>query len=252
MIPLQFGRAARPLYGVYHPAAGPGRATRGIVLCNPLGQEAVRANRPYRVLAEQLARQRWHVLRFDYSSTGDSAGVDADARIADWLDDIGAAIDELEAIAALRSVHLLGLRLGAALAARVASARPDVDGLVFWDPVASGRRHLEALLPTWRPEHAGDIAGEAHGFVISSALARDVAELSLSPAKPGTPVLLVATRQAGDQAELRDTLERESARVTYHAVEGSLPWTRDNDFGAGPLPVAALKTITDWRGEASR
>jgi pimeloyl-ACP methyl ester carboxylesterase len=250
MIPLQFGRRERPLYGVYHPSTAPGRAGRGMVLCGSFGQEGVRSNRPLRVLADQLARQRWHVLRFDYSGTGDSAGDDTEARVEHWLDDIAAAVEELEAMAGLRRVHLAGLRLGGALAARVAASRDDVDGLVLWDPVASGRAHLQALLPSWRPGLAGEVAGEAQGFLVAGALAEGIAGLALDPATlpARLKVLLVATSGAEPQAALRDALAPGRASFTYREVAGALPWTKANDFGAGPLPVEALKAVSDWRG----
>ena len=73
MTPIQFGPADRRLFGLLQPAQG--NATRtGVVLCNPMGQEAVRVHRMYRVLADRLNRAGLHVLRFDWFGSGDSAG----------------------------------------------------------------------------------------------------------------------------------------------------------------------------------
>lgn len=249
MMPFLFGRAERPLYGVYHAAAAAGRVARGVVFLNPFGQEAIRANRPYRVLAEELARRRWHVLRFDYSATGDSAGDDGEARVAQWLDDVGAAIEELRAMAALEAVHLLGMRLGATLAARVAAARRDVKGVVLWDPLLSGRAFIEEILPAWRPDHAGLVAGEAHGFVVATELANDIAGLTLdaSALRGLDGVLLVATGLTREQRELARALEG-GPGFACKEVSGPLPWAKANDYGAGPLPVDAMKSIAEWRG----
>jgi len=252
MIPLFFGRPERQLYGVYHPAPEQGRSARAMLFCNPFGQEAIRVNRPYRVLADKLTRQRWHVLRFDYSSSGDSAGSDADARVEAWLGDIATAIQELRAMAGVKSVHLLGIRVGATLAALSAAGRRDVEGLVLWEPIVSGRRYLESLLPTWRPEHPGDVAGETHGFVVPSALARGFCALALDAAsiRGDGRVLLVGDGSDADQAALRQRLERSVGDFTFREVHGPLPWTKANDYGAGPLPVEALNAIVEWRGAA--
>jgi alpha/beta superfamily hydrolase len=73
MTPLLFGSADAPLYGVHHaPQAAPQRT--GIVLCYPFGQEYMRAHRACRQLAMLLAKKGYHVLRFDYSGTGNSSG----------------------------------------------------------------------------------------------------------------------------------------------------------------------------------
>ena len=72
-------------------------------------------------LLEQLAAQGWHVLRFDYFGTGDSAGEFDEADLTGWEADIEQALDELLDMAGARKVALVGLRLGATLAARVAA-----------------------------------------------------------------------------------------------------------------------------------
>ena len=54
-----------------------------VLLCNPFGEEASRAHRTYRVLATQLERAGFPVLRFDYSGTGDSLGRADDVTLDD-------------------------------------------------------------------------------------------------------------------------------------------------------------------------
>ena len=71
-VPLFFGAASRSLFGWYHAPAEPRRAT-GVVICNPIGDDDVRAHRPLRHLAERLARAGLAVLRFDFDGTGDSS-----------------------------------------------------------------------------------------------------------------------------------------------------------------------------------
>jgi pimeloyl-ACP methyl ester carboxylesterase len=46
----------------------------------------------------------------------------------------------------LRQVTLVGLRLGATIAAAVAATRSDVDRLVLWDPVTDGAAYMQSVL----------------------------------------------------------------------------------------------------------
>ena len=138
MNPFYFGTSERPLFGVYHPARSQQARDAGVVLCHPFGWEYMRTHRAFRQLAGRLTDVGFPVLRFDYSGTGDSAGDGREASLGQWLDDLSAAIDEIEDTAGVRRVSLIGLRLGAALAARAATTRPDLDRLILWNPVVTG------------------------------------------------------------------------------------------------------------------
>ena len=93
------------------------------MLCYPWGQEYLRAHRSMRLLADMIAARGCDVLRFDYSGTGDSGGDATTASFVEWESDIETAIDELKDMAGVSRVSLVGLRLGATLAARVAEGR---------------------------------------------------------------------------------------------------------------------------------
>src|SRR5919201_1417748 len=89
----------------------------GIVLCYPGPQEYNVAHLAFRKLAGLLARRGWHVLRFDYRGTGDSAGASDEGDPTLWIQDLRAAVAELKDIAGISAVSVVGLRLGAAVAA---------------------------------------------------------------------------------------------------------------------------------------
>jgi pimeloyl-ACP methyl ester carboxylesterase len=143
MRPFFFGRDRR-LYGALHEARGAARGV-GVLLCYPGVQEYNVTHWAFRRLASLLVRAGFHVLRFDYSCTGDSEGETHDGRVDHWLEDIATAADELKDAAGVRKISLLGLRLGALLAARAVSAGLEVKDLVLWEPVFTGAGYVAEL-----------------------------------------------------------------------------------------------------------
>ena len=150
---LWFGPPGRPLFGrAYMPEGG--TAYAGVVLCPPFGLEAQGAGRAYRALAERLATEGLAVVQVDYDGTGDSAGWAGDPdRAQAWQGSVRAAVDLLRAGGAAK-VCVVGMRMGATLAAW-AAGECALAGLVLWDPCDSGRSYLreEALL---RSVYLGD------------------------------------------------------------------------------------------------
>ena len=120
----------------------------------------------FTALAEQLAAEGFDVLRFDYHGTGDSPGTDADPdRVDAWRASIVAAAGELRRLSGVRAISLVGLRLGASLAAEVACTRLGVESVVLWAPCVSGRaltRELKvaAVTRSERVEARGASAGD--------------------------------------------------------------------------------------------
>src|SRR4051812_47894411 len=140
-----FSATGTPRFGWLHEA--PGRAGRDCVavICPPLGPEYTRSHRSMRHLADALARAGFPALRFDYHGTGDSPGSDADpGRLVTWLDDVRAAVAHARSLAGQGPVALIGVRLGATLAA-VASESADVEYLILWNLVMKGRVFIREL-----------------------------------------------------------------------------------------------------------
>lgn len=222
MIPLFFGPSDRALYGVYHAPAG-GVSRRGVVLCYPTAEaEYYNAHRSLRTLALGLAAAGVHVLRFDYLGTGDSAGEPDLLGEADWLEDVSVAITELQDMAAIRSVGLIGLREGAALAVGAACRVSAVGRLALWDPVP-----------------VRDGAGP------DTAPVRDLQAVLAEESDPiRADVLLVTTGPepaayhglAGTLAEMCDRADH-----VHHDESGA--WDGSPSSG---LPVRSLQTLVDW------
>jgi pimeloyl-ACP methyl ester carboxylesterase len=185
MTTLFFGDARAPLFGAYHPTPSPARKRTGVLLCYPAPQEYMFAHRAFRRLAEVLASRGYPVMRFDYSGTGDSASDLDNATLAAWRADIATAADELSELAGVDEVSVVGMRLGAALAAGVSGEGRRFRDLVMWDPVVRGRRAVEELraiddqryaMSHVEREKAPD---ELCGFAFPAQLRRDFDRLDL-------------------------------------------------------------------------
>ena len=142
MKPLYFGDTQNQLYGVYHQANN--ESNSGIVICPPIGEEYIRAHRAITRIASKLASNDFHVLRFDYFSTGDSAGATGEGGTERWTNDIHTAIQNLSDISGAKRISLLGFRFGATLAALATHANK-IDKLVLVDPVKDGKDYLYSL-----------------------------------------------------------------------------------------------------------
>lgn len=231
MIPMHFGSSGRLLYGVYHPAGVP-RLRRGVVLLNPYGWEALRAHRTLRTLALRLAKAGLDTLRFDYSCTGDSLGDSADASWDDWIEDADYAVEELQAMANVRKVSLLGLRMGALLAAELAERRRDaVDRLVLWAPPSGGRE-----VAAWA--RSGP-QGEVAAFPMGGPLEEQLSARRLP--KPSVPTLALLS----EPGQLTDELPLDAERLPLPSEEPRC-WVEDRDFGAGAVPADLVDRVTTW------
>ena len=143
MKPMFLGNAARRLFGVYHPAPRGGR--HAVVLCYPGVQDLNSSHWAFRRLAGMLARDGHHVLRFDYYGTGDSAGESHEGTPADWIEDIRQAGQEVLELSGARSLSLVGLQLGAALATQACTGPLRARRLILWEPVVRGASYIDRL-----------------------------------------------------------------------------------------------------------
>lgn len=142
-----FGNPKSQLFGVHHSPRGIAKKpTQAVLICPPIGQEYIRTHWCLRLMANQLCRNGAHVLRMDYTGMGDSAGsLDEVQSLDHWADDVLVGIERLKELSGAGTVMLVGLRMGATLAARVAQRSNDVNSLVLWEPLEDGELYLEEL-----------------------------------------------------------------------------------------------------------
>jgi pimeloyl-ACP methyl ester carboxylesterase len=260
-VPLYFGAPERPMFGFYHPAAGPRARATGVLLCNPLGDDLIRAHRPFRHLAEDLSAAGFPVLRFDFDGTGDSAGDERDPnRVATWRADVGRAAAELRARSGVERLALVGLRLGGTFAALGASDLGGVEALVLWGAYDSGsafvseatkaHKMLVMLQPaSFSGGPAASDGQEALGFLLASQTVADLGNidlLSLSRS-PARRTLILDTANVETDSPLVAKLRDLGGTVTHRHMPG-------NKFlivspQQSEIPTAAISAITGWLGE---
>lgn len=226
MQPFYFGRTGRQLFGLHLAPQRRRACAAGVVLCGPAPQEYMRTHWAYRKLAALLSREGFHVLRFDYFGTGDSAGEGREGSLAQWRADVHAAAAELSDLAGLRRVSLVGLRLGAALAALAVKDGLPVRDLVLWEPAVDGRAHLADLERIERacyeslphpPQSAPD---ELLQHPLPPALRVAIEELDLRTlgASGAERVLVFAERARPEHLALLETLRDRAGRAPEHRV----------------------------------
>jgi pimeloyl-ACP methyl ester carboxylesterase len=228
-----------------------------VLLCNPFGEEAARAHRIYRVLATQLERSGYSVLRFDYGGTGDSMGEADDADLGGWLADVERAADELRA-GQPRKLVAIGLRLGGTLAA-LASARGALRlrHLVLWDPIVDGAAYLRELATMHRtymqhemgaawsdrlPISAAGFPREALGVPIPEKLAGELAAIDLAAEPLRTEhVTVLSTAPSPALGRLRERLP--PATTKWIDLPGTPAWNSDAALNAQVVPMEIVQAV---------
>lgn len=254
---IAFGPEERRLFGWYHAPRGTTPRHLGVVLCNPLGYEAMPAHRTYRHLAARLAAAGFPVLRFDYDGTGDSSGYDDEpGRVTAWRVSVGTAIDELKRRSGVSQVCLFGLRAGALFALSTATERADVHALMLWATPATGRAYVRELRafrqlrekdlvgPPREPETRGE---EIAGYLLLTETAEELSRLRPleTPTRAVRQALLIGRDDLpGAEAQIAKHLTACGVEVSSPTVPGYSAAMRDAEFTE--LPEAALDTMVEW------
>jgi exosortase A-associated hydrolase 2 len=129
------------LAGMLHLPVGPASAA-GVVFCNPFGEERKSSALVMARLARAVAEAGFPTLRFDYYGCGDSEGESIEATVRTQVEDIRLAAGWLVERTGVSAICLLGLRLGATLAACAAQAMTGCSSLVLIEPVTDGAEYF--------------------------------------------------------------------------------------------------------------
>ncbi|MCA8271115.1 alpha/beta hydrolase [Burkholderia sp. AU30280] len=237
-----------------------GTRTHGIVICEPLGHEALWLHKLVRSLAEHLSDRGFPVLRFHYPASGDSLGDENDPdRFDQMLGSVRSAAQALRERVPLDSLTLVGVRAGAAVALLAADGIPGLGRFIALAPVVRGRgylRELSVVAQHWldnapptvrdavREEKPLNILGHIYPDDLVAALRRidlcqATGQLSTLPAS-----VLLVDAPYGDSASLSEALQARGVAVSVQSCADWAVAMREPLWSR--LPDALLDTIAGW------
>ncbi len=221
----------RPLFGNYHVPARPVRSI-GYVICPPLGWEGIQLYQSVQRLAAELAAAGFPTLRLHYDGNGESLGADDEpGRVAAWLESVRRAASAMAALPNVEGVGLIGVRIGATLAAIVASERK-IESLVLWEPCVRGEdftREMEILASASQAALSRGTVGskfgvEGGGYLYTPETCAKLNELDLMKTKlVGQPNVLVVCRTDRPPIfakKYREALDKDGIKATLEQIAG--------------------------------
>lgn len=227
-----------------------------VVICNPVGFEYIRANRGLRILAGQLAASGYFVLRFDYRSTGDSGGDEFDAgRVDAMLDSIRHAVGAVTDLAETERVSLIGLRLGATLAGKIAEER-SLEQLVLWAPCDTGAQYVreqQIIAAVQKKRLSGSAGGarsldgaDAGGFLLTRETQEELGTLDLGsrPQQSSPPILLLNRDDMRIAPRLAQQLRDKGSDVDVVLSQDFRQMMMPPQLAT--VPTNAIDEICDW------
>jgi hypothetical protein len=116
----------------------------GVLIVPPVGRERVRICHELTMLGRDLAAAGFPTLRLDYRGEGESGGDFRQSTVTSRVADTVAAAEELRRRTGARQIALVGLHLGAPIAA-AAGRDARADRLILCDPVYDLRSYVKNL-----------------------------------------------------------------------------------------------------------
>jgi alpha/beta superfamily hydrolase len=224
-----------------------------VVICPPMGFEYTHSHRSLRHLAEAFAEKGFLAVRFDYHGCGNSPGDAFSAhQLRTWVADIRAVVREATLLAGSDAVAVVGLRLGALLSA-LAATEIDIDYLIAWSPVVSGRRYIreqQAIAAVGAGEEpAGQGYIEGGGFVLSDEMVAELKKVDLSALRYRVrrAALVVERDDLPQENGLAETLKTHGIDTTVNRPPGYAGMMAEPQDTA--VPREAIDGIIEWLSE---
>lgn len=260
--------AGQRLFCIHRKPAAAGRGA--VLLVPPFAEELNRARRMLAGASERFAGAGWETLQLDLTGCGDSDGMFEDATWDAWLSNLQKAFECLSSKVS-GPIVLWGLRAGCLLICdwlRESQRDTGIAGVLFWQPVPSGRQHLthflrlKALSESAEPERGSVVKAararlqmggyvDVAGYRIGSQLATGLehADLELSDAFRGRVGLLEvsAKRQEDLSPVIGNHVVRWRSRglaVDTHLVQGPAFWLTQ-EITQAPLMIDASVAYLD-------
>ncbi len=221
-----------------------------VILCYPMGYEYTHSHRSFQHWADQLAAIGCLVIRFDYSSTGDSPGRELpDDLLPIWLANITAIAEQAREANPEHQLCLAGLRFGATLA-YLAAQTLKADHLIVWEPIVQGRRYLRELQALAKfgvdSEETDADYTEFAGFLMSHATANTLKTINLMDVSlaSSTRVLCIYREDGNNNDSFTNQLQAQGNQVEIQCQPGY------EDMVAVPhqtlVPHQAIAATATW------
>ena len=155
-------------------------------------------------------------------------------------------------------VCLIGLRLGGTLAMNAAAERADLESMVLWDPVVSGKGYLHGLVRLQKemlrfrpkPSSAQEPQGylDVLGFPLSRFLRAELEKIELLPiaGSPAKNVLVIQSDPTASEANLEGHFCQTEARLVEHKRFDAPQIWRPTSDGSLLVPSQILHSIVSW------
>lgn len=251
MEPYFFESNNNKLFAVYHPPRIDCQLNIGVLLCNPLHQEQIRCHKLYQTVANQLSKIGFHVLRFDFYGTGDSEGTKSQFTVTEAIRNVQSAIIEFRDGCDLEKVLLWGVRFGATICL-LTSTIIDVEGMILWNPIISGKSYLTELKKNRQRWLNGSFAKnkqanrnelDIEGFIWSKELIEEMIQINVHNVDVKKSLIL-----GNDVDVLKEKLIIMSNRgVKYFQSTHNKFWTKQDGEDENTLvPKQELEVIQNW------
>jgi pimeloyl-ACP methyl ester carboxylesterase/dienelactone hydrolase len=235
----------------FEPTAGSSQDRGGpsIVVVPGYGYTEMVTRYGWTQFAERCASHGLRTVLFDHPCTNDSADSQDGLNVVSWTTALRDVVRRVPA-----PVVLVGVRLGATLAAAAASCtKIDTDAyvasLVLWAPVVSGRKFRRelTLLASTSPHTVDETGLTFGGFEYPNAFLDQIAELELASICPGNerPVLVVDDARRPIRDETAAALVEAGWVVTRISCSETAAWV-DESSEHSAVPTAAITLVVDW------
>lgn len=261
--PIFFATAYGRLFGVHHFPEESRANEQAILIMPPMGQDYVRCHKTLQKLATDLAGIGFHVLRFDYTGTGDSSDLE-DWDLDTWKRN---GLDALRVLSERSKTHrlsIVGVRLGASLALGLDTT---LDSLVLWDPVTRGSDYLgelevlhaellETTLHSLRANRrSNEVTDELVGHKCTESMRESLQSFSLEADLNVRPSRVLWV-ESGDAPRAEIPLpvldELVDAARRHHRLDMNCNWTSPSEVGNTLMGQPAIRVILEFFGKRNR
>ena len=138
----------------------------------------------------------------------------------------------------------------------------NIDGMVLWDPVVSGRDYIKELTTLHRAmlkiahvrskhRRQSEESTEVLGFPLSHSMLRGLEKIDLLSVhqSPANNILVIDSHQKARQRPFCNHLESLDTRVEFHHLPDARLWNWIEDVGKVLVPHQILQCAVSWASE---